>query len=85
MSTMEFETFRTIERGIRRKLEREMIAGIKVIRLELELLAKQDLIEELEASEGARLEPVEEPGPAARRGLGGARPASRTDATGGGA
>lgn len=84
MSTMEYELFRRIERGIRRRLEREMIAGIKVIRLELELLAKQDRIDELEASEWARLEPVEEPGPAALRDPGGARPVSRADATGGG-
>jgi hypothetical protein len=59
MNTMESELFQAIVRGMRRKFEREMIAGVRVIRLELELLAKQDRIDELEASEWARLEPLE--------------------------
>jgi hypothetical protein len=59
MNTMESELFQVILRGMRREFEREMIAWIRAIRLELELLSKQDRIDELEASEWARLEPVE--------------------------
>jgi len=59
MSMIENDLFQLALRGMRREFEREMIAGIRTIRLELELLAKQDRIDELEASEWARLEPVE--------------------------
>jgi hypothetical protein len=59
MSMIEDEVVQAIVRGMRRQLERQMIAGIRTIRLELELLSKQDRIEELEASEWARLEPVD--------------------------
>jgi hypothetical protein len=59
MNAMESELFQAIVRGMRRKFESEMIAGVRAIRLELELLAKQDRIDELEASEWARLEPLE--------------------------
>jgi hypothetical protein len=59
MSTIENELFRVVVRGMRREFEREMIAGIKTIRLELELLSRQDRIDELEGSEWARLEPVD--------------------------
>jgi hypothetical protein len=55
----ENEVFQAVVRGMRREFERQMIAGIRAIRLELELLAKQDRIDELEASEWARLEPLE--------------------------
>ena len=55
----ENDVFQAIVRGMRREAERQMIAGIRTIRLELELLSKQDRIEELEASEWARLEPVD--------------------------
>jgi hypothetical protein len=40
MNTMESELFQVIVRGMRREFEREMIAGIRGIRLELELLSK---------------------------------------------
>ncbi len=59
MSGIERELFQVIVRGMRREFEREMIAGIRTIRLELELLSKQDRIAELEHSEWARLEPVD--------------------------
>jgi len=59
MNTMDTDLFRMVERYARREAERRMIAGIKVLRLELELLAKQDRIDELEAAEWAHLEPVE--------------------------
>jgi hypothetical protein len=59
MHAMESELFSAIARGVRREFECQMIAGIRAIRLELELLAKQDRIDELEASEWARREPVE--------------------------
>ena len=59
MGTIENELFQLIVRNMRREAERQMIAGIRAIRLELELLAKQDRIAELEASEWARLEPVD--------------------------
>jgi hypothetical protein len=59
MGMIEGELIRAIVRGIRREAEREMIAGIRTIRLELELLSKQDRIDELEGSEWARLEPVD--------------------------
>jgi hypothetical protein len=59
MSTIESELFQLIVRNMRRERERQMIAGIRTMRLELELLAKQDRIAELEASEWARLEPVD--------------------------
>lgn len=59
MGMIESEVFRAFARDMRRELEREMIAGIRTIRLELELLSKQDRIDELEASEWARLEPVD--------------------------
>jgi hypothetical protein len=59
MSMIEDEVVQAIVRGMRRQFERQMIAGIRTIRLELELLSKQDRIEELEASEWARLEPVD--------------------------
>ena len=59
MSMIEDEAVRAIVRYLRRETERQMIAGIRTIRLELELLSKQDRIEELEASEWARLEPVD--------------------------
>jgi len=62
MNEMDADLLRVVERCARREAERRMIAGIKVIRLELELLAKQDRIDELEASEWARLEPVEDEG-----------------------
>ena len=55
----EDEVFQAFVRGMRREAERQMIAGIRTIRLELELLSKQDRIDELEASEWARLEPLE--------------------------
>jgi len=55
----ENEVFQALVRGMRREAERQMIAGIRTIRLELELLSKQDRIDELEASEWARLEPLE--------------------------
>lgn len=55
----ENEVFQAFVRGMRREAERQMIAGIRTIRLELELLSKQDRIDELEASEWARLEPLE--------------------------
>jgi hypothetical protein len=55
----ENEVFQAVVRGMRREFERQMIAGIRTIRLELELLSKQDRIDELEASEWARLEPLE--------------------------
>jgi hypothetical protein len=55
----ENEVFQAFVRGMRREFERQMIAGIRTIRLELELLSKQDRIDELEASEWARLEPLE--------------------------
>jgi hypothetical protein len=58
MNMIENELFQAIVRGMRREFEREMIAGIRTIRLELVLLSKQDRIDELEASEWARLEPV---------------------------
>jgi hypothetical protein len=58
MDMIEAELFRAILRDMQREYEREMIAGIRTIRLELELLAKQDRIVELEATEWARLEPV---------------------------
>ena len=59
MNAIENELFPLIVRTLRREAERQMIAGIRTIRLELELLAKQDRIAELEASEWARLEPVD--------------------------
>jgi hypothetical protein len=59
MGMIEDEVVQAIVRGMRRQLERQMIAGIRTIRLELELLSKQDRIDELEASEWARLEPLE--------------------------
>ncbi len=59
MSVIENELFRVVVRGMRREFEREMIVGIRAIRLELELLSRQDRIDELEASEWARLEPVD--------------------------
>ena len=55
----ENDLFQALVRGMRREFERQMIAGIRTIRLELELLSKQDRIDELEASEWARLEPLE--------------------------
>ena len=55
----ENEVFQAVVRGMRREFERQMIAGIRTIRLELELLSKQDRIDELEALEWARLEPLE--------------------------
>ena len=55
----ENEVCQAVVRGMRREFERQMIAGIRTIRLELELLSKQDRIDELEASEWARLEPLE--------------------------
>jgi hypothetical protein len=55
----ETEMLQTLFRGMKRQIEREVIAEIRSIRLELQLLAKQDRIDELEASEWARLEPVE--------------------------
>jgi hypothetical protein len=55
----ENEVLQAVVRGMRREFERQMIAGIRTIRLELELLSKQDRIDELEASEWARLEPLE--------------------------
>jgi len=55
----ENEVFQAFVRGMRREFERQMISGIRTIRLELELLSKQDRIDELEASEWARLEPLE--------------------------
>jgi hypothetical protein len=55
----ENEVLQAVVRGMRRAFERQMIAGIRTIRLELELLSKQDRIDELEASEWARLEPLE--------------------------
>lgn len=64
MGTMEYEVYRAMVRGMRREFEREFLAGIRTIRLELELLATQDRVAELEASEWARLEPV----PSERRG-----------------
>ena len=45
----ENEVFQAFVRGMRREFERQMIAGIRTIRLELELLSKQDRIDELEA------------------------------------
>ena len=59
MGMIESEVFGAFARDLRREFEREMIAAIRTIRLELELLSKQDRIEELEASEWARLEPVD--------------------------
>jgi hypothetical protein len=59
MSMIENELFQVIVRDMQREFEREMIAGIRTIRLELELLTKQDRIAELEHSEWARLEPVD--------------------------
>ena len=59
MSGIENELFQVIVRDLRREFEREMIAGIRTIRLELELLSKQDRIAELEHLEWARLEPVD--------------------------
>jgi hypothetical protein len=59
MSMFENELFQVIVRDMQREFEREMIAGIRTIRLELELLSKQDRIAELEHSEWARLEPVD--------------------------
>ncbi|MCX7030960.1 MAG: hypothetical protein NTU62_12695 [Spirochaetes bacterium] len=56
---IESELFQVIVRDMRREFEWEMIAGIRTIRLELELLSKQDRIAELEHSEWAHLEPVE--------------------------
>jgi hypothetical protein len=59
MSMFENELFQVIVRDMQREFEREMIVGIRTIRLELELLSKQDRIAELEHSEWARLEPVD--------------------------
>jgi len=59
MSRIENELFQAVVRGVRREFEREMIVGIRTIRLELELLSMQDRIAELEHSEWARLEPVD--------------------------
>jgi hypothetical protein len=59
MSMIENDLFPVIVRDMLREFEREMIAGIRTIRLELELLSKQDRIAELEHSEWARLEPVD--------------------------
>ncbi len=59
MSGIENELFQVIIRNMRREFERQMIAGIRTIRLELELLSKQDRIVELEHSEWAYLEPVD--------------------------
>lgn len=59
MYTIENELFRAVTRGLRREFERELIEGIKAIRLELELLATRDRVAELEGSEWARLEPVD--------------------------
>ena len=59
MGMIESEVFGAFARDLRREFEREMIAAIRTIRLELELLSKQDRIDELEASEWARLEPLE--------------------------
>ena len=59
MGMIDSEVFGAFARDLRREFEREMIAGIKTIRLELELLSRQDRIDELEGSEWARLEPVD--------------------------
>jgi len=59
MSAIEKDMHRAIVRGMRWEFERELIEGIKAIRLELELLATRDRVAELEASEWARLEPVD--------------------------
>ena len=59
MGMIESEVFGAFARDLRREFEREMIAAIRTIRLELELLSKQDRIEELEGSEWAHLEPVD--------------------------
>ncbi len=59
MSGIENELFQVIVRNMRREFERQMITGIRTIRLELELLSKQDRIVELEHSEWAYLEPVD--------------------------
>jgi hypothetical protein len=59
MNMIENELFQVIVRDMKRRIEHDVIEEIRSIRLELQLLSNQDRIAELEASEWARLDPVE--------------------------
>jgi hypothetical protein len=59
MDVIDDELFGAIIRGMKRQIEREVIEEIRWIRQELLLLSRQERIEELEASEWARLESLE--------------------------
>lgn len=55
---LDSELFQAIVRGLKRQIEREVIDELRAIRQDLLLLSQQERIEELEASEWARLEPL---------------------------
>jgi hypothetical protein len=59
MSMFDRDLLETLARGMSRRSERELIEGIRTIRLELMLLRERDRVRELEHGEWAELEEVD--------------------------
>ena len=59
MSECSNQVHEALQRELRMRREQQFIMGMKVIRLELTLIAREERVRELERSEWARLEEIE--------------------------
>ena len=59
MSECSNQVHEALQRELRMRREQQFIMGMKVIRLELTLIAREERVRELESSEWARLEEIE--------------------------